>query len=134
MSAVVHLGARSYRLSQPLSLPNHITLMGEGDVSTLLFELSGPKGTDWRSHCNQSAAVEVRGANSALRDFSLVLSSPPYFPTAAVWMVENASNFTLAGLTITLAGANVSNALRADGDGFELGNTTISQPGSCECE
>lgn len=145
-TAVVHLGAREYTLSRNLTLPNHTTLLGMGvGVTTLLFDLIGPAGHDWAQHPYgtgphptegtfnylQLAAVSSASIDSAIRDLSLVLRSPPWFPTAALWMPPGASNFSAVGLRITLEGANISNALRAEGDGFELGHTEITQAGSC---
>ena len=130
-SAAVHLGPRLYRLTRPISLPNQTVLRGAGAAaSTLLFELAGPAGQDFSHNYSQAAAVAALGVGSAIRDLAVVLRSPPFFPTAAVWMAPSARNFSVAGLSITLEG-NVSNALRADGDGFELGNTAIRQRGSC---
>ena len=105
VSAIVHLGARAYRLSRNLTLPNRTTLLGMGSGATsLLFDLGGRPGHDWATHPYgtgpyptqgafnyvQLAAVNSAVAHSAIRDLSLVLRSPPWFPTAALWMPPGA--------------------------------------------
>jgi hypothetical protein len=60
-AAVVHLAARQYQLSTPISLPNRTALAGAGRSSTtLLFQLVAPRKQDFSHIYNQSAAVEVR--------------------------------------------------------------------------
>jgi hypothetical protein len=131
-AAVVQLGARLYTLSRTIELPNRTVLSGmSASTTTLLFELAGPRRQDFSHDWNQSAAVAAAGADSAVRDLSLVLRSPPFFPTAAIWMLPSATNFSATRLVLTLEGTNVSNAVRVEGNGFELGNTTISQTGTC---
>ena len=80
-----------------------------------------------------AAGVVAVGDGNMLANFSIVIAPGKRVPAgvAAVWMQENSTRFTATGLNITMHQANVSNAFKIEGAGFELEDNIVAQVGEC---
>ena len=80
-----------------------------------------------------AAGIVSVGAGNALANFSIVIAAGKRVPAgiAAVWMQEHSTQFKAACLNITMHQANVSNAFKIEGAGFELADNVVAQVGEC---
>ena len=131
--AVVRLGARSYTITEPLTVPNKTALVGAGGASVLDFALPLPPAGG--STPNLPAALTASN-DVTLANFTITIGRatprqyhhPPY---AGVWMPPQTARFSARGLNVTLSYLNVSNAMRIEGHGFEVVGNVLVQEGPC---
>jgi hypothetical protein len=132
----VCLGSHNYELQAPVMVPNRTTLRGVGAAETILsFSLGAPSISRVRAPPPPSPPAAMRTAsNVQLLNFSMVVSSATRLtspPWIGVWMPRGTSRVTMLGLNVTLASSNASNAVRIEGDFFEMRESSLWQLGDC---
>lgn len=122
---IVRLGPHAYPQTTPLSVPNDTLVEGAGaGVSSLTFALPiAPQAGD-------PLAAMMGGWRWGLQDLTVAITSAPP-KTAGVWMPPGTASFLFRRAAVALSQANVSNALRIEGVGWEVLDSVLTQGGVC---
>ena len=133
--AIVQLGPHVYTITRQLTVPNRTSVLGApGGSSLLAYVLPLPPVTP--PHPKLLPAALTVGSGVTLRDFSLSIDARTPMqsgraPYIGVWLPPNEARLVARRINVTLSYTNVSNALRLEGEAFELTDSVLLQAGAC---